>query len=172
MTITKGEPRDFHTLAASAMSPRQREPGLRTQPAISQSFRKRSYKFRQLQIIWQMDNPVVGQTEWSGQLAGVATASTWAGYINSRQLATAARSAAPREIRREILASDAAGDSEGNGLRYDQFERREPASHREAMFTPTSELSAMDNPSVAPGGAATDGDATRVRVFHHVDYQA
>jgi len=119
-----------------------------------------------------MDNPVVGQTEWPGQLAGLAAASTWAGYVSSRQLATAARLAAPQESRREILASDAAGDSEGNGLRYDQFERREPASHPEAMFTPTSELSAVDNPSVAPGGAATDGDANRVRVFHHVDYQA
>lgn len=119
-----------------------------------------------------MDNPVGGQTEWPGRLAGLAAASTWAGYVSSRLLATAAHLAAPRESRRAILASGAAGDSEGNGLRYDQFERREPASNREPMFAAPSELPAEGSPCPANGVAATNRDANHVHSFHRVDYQA
>lgn len=120
----------------------------------------------------QMDNPISGQMEWPGRIAGLAAASTWAGYVSSRQLATAAHLAAPQEDRRAILASDAAGDSEGNGLGYDQFERREPASNREALLAATSELPEVNSPCTSTWVAENNGSGNRVHAFHRVDYQA
>jgi hypothetical protein len=120
----------------------------------------------------QMDNQTSGQTEWPGRIAGMASAAAWAGYASNRQIAAVASLAAPQEGRRAILESDAAGDSEGHGLRYDQFERRQPDPNHAGTFPKALESPREEYPGMAKWGTATHGDPNRNHVLNRVDYQA
>lgn len=119
-----------------------------------------------------MDNPTSGQTEWRGRIAGMSSAAVWAGYVSNRQIAAVARLAAPPESRRAILESDAAGDSEGHGLRYDQFERRQPEPKKTGDFPTASESTREEPPRISTSDTAATGDRNRVRIVNRVDYQA
>lgn len=119
-----------------------------------------------------MDIPVGGQTELPGRIAGMASAAVWAGYVSNRQQAAVAGLAAPQEGRRAILESDAAGDSEGHGLRYDQFERRQPEPKQAGEYPMDLESLCEASPGITTGGTTSHSDAILDHVLNRVDYQA
>lgn len=175
MTITEGG-RGFPQPLSESDHPKASETRLAI-PSLAKlavsGFAKRAVELRQLQVTQPMDNPTSGQTEWRGRIAGMASAAVWAGYVSNRQIADVARLAATQESRRRaILESDAAGDSEGHSLRYDQFERRQPEPKKTGAFPTASEPTREEPPRISTRDTAATGDMNRVRIVNRVDYQA